>query len=153
MNKMVSLYILYSQYINITNCVFSEGGYGVRIQDGSHFVIQNSRFRKNIYVALKIHNCTDVSIVQNAFEENGGYTHPSLGAVFIGSSKSIEVRRNNFLDNVRGAYFMNCPRKEIIWDGNYWDQPRTLPKVVPGYRIWLYRFEVDWHPAAEPYDI
>ena len=152
-NKWVGLFILYSQYINITKCVASEGGYGVQIKDSSHFVIQNSLFRKNIYVALDIHNCTDVSIVHNSFEENGGYTHPSLGAVFIGSSKSIEVLRNNFLGNVKGAYFMNCPRKEVIWHGNYWDQPRTLPKVVRGYRIWLYRFEFDWHPAKESYDI
>ena len=152
-NKWVGLFILHSQYIDIIKCVASKGGYGIQIWDSSHFVIQNSLFRKNIYVALDIHNCTDVSIVQNAFEENGGYTHPSLGPVFIGSSKSIEVRRNNFLDNVRGAYFMNCPRKEIIWDGNYWDQPRTLPKVVRGYRIWLYQFDFDWHPAKEPYDI
>ena len=152
-NKWVGLFICYSQYINITKCVFFEGGYGVQVWDSFHFVIQNNLFRKNIYVALDIHNCTDVSIVHNAFEENGGYTHPSLGPVFIGSSKSVEVRRNNFLGNVKGAYFIQCRRRAIIWDGNYWDQPRTLPKVIPGFRLYLYRFEFDWHPAKEPYDI
>ncbi len=157
-NKVVSLYILNSQYINITNCVFSEGGYGVQIRDGSHFVIQNSRFRKNIYIALSFVNCTDVSVEHNSFEENGGYTHPSLGPVFFGLSKSVEVRRNNFLGNVKGALFDQCKRRAIIWDGNYWDQPRMLPKAVPGIRFFLvffciYRFDFDWHPAQEPYDI
>jgi parallel beta-helix repeat protein len=157
-NKVVSLYILYSQHINITNCVFSEGGYGVQIRDGSHFVIQNSIFRKNIYVALNIVNCTDVVVEHNSFEENGGFTHPSLGPAFFGSSKSVEVRRNNFIGNVKGALFDQCKRGAIIWDKNYWDEPRTSPKPVPGIRFFLvffciYRFDFDWHPAQEPYEI
>ncbi|UCD14587.1 MAG: right-handed parallel beta-helix repeat-containing protein [Thermoplasmatales archaeon] len=156
-NKRTSLFILYSQYINITNCVVYEGGYGVQIQDSSHLVIQNNLFMKNIYSAVYIINCTDVSVVHNSFEENGGYAHPSEGPVYIRSSKSIEVRRNNFLDNVKGGYFERCRIIDIIWDGNYWDQPRTLPKVIPGwFRLvskYYNRFDFDWNPAKEPYDI
>ena len=157
-NKRVGIFILYSQYINITNCVVSEVGDGVQIRGSSHLVIQNNLFRKNFWTALNINNCTDVSIVHNSFEENGGYMHPSLSAIFIDSSKSIEIRSNNFHGNVEGAYFQFCRRRDVIWDGNYWDQPRMLPKAIPGFRDisffgLLYRFVFDWHPAKEPYGI
>ena len=53
------------------------------------------------------------------------------------------------------------------WNGNYWGSPRTLPKIIYGIgRIFLFSyggeepaylyhptFDIDWHPAKEPYDI
>lgn len=152
-NNYVGLFICDSQDINVTNCIFSKDGYGIRVRDSNHFIVQNNLFQKNIYVALGIQNSTDGSVVHNSFEENGGYTHPSLSPVFIHSSKSIEVQENNFIGNVKGAYFMMCQRKAIHWDGNFWDQPRVLPKVIPGFKLYLYQFNIDWHPAQEPYDI
>jgi parallel beta-helix repeat protein len=149
-NLSVGLFIWYSQYINITNCVVSECTYGVQIWHSSQFKIQNTLFWKNSYVAIYILNGTDISIAHNSFEENGGLTHPMPGAISIVSSISIAVQWNNFIRNVKGTYFRDCPRKAILWDENYWDRPRMLPKVIPGR---LYRFNFDWHPAQEPYDI
>ncbi len=43
-----------------------------------------------------------------------------------------------------------------IWNENYWNRPRFLPKLIFG-RIGIYYLapwiNVDWHPAQEPYDI
>jgi parallel beta-helix repeat protein len=157
-NKYIGVFICYSHYINITNCFASEDGYGMCALHSSHLIYQNNLFRKNIYVGLYIGNSTDVSVEHNAFEENGGYFHPHLGAVHIISSNSIEVQQNNFIGNIKGAaYFDSCKRKAILWNGNYWDQPRMFPKMIPGISLYLllvfYRFDFDWHPAQEPYDI
>ncbi len=153
-NLSVGLYIWYSRYINITNCIVSECTYGIQIWHSSQIKIQNTLFWKNSYVAIYILNGTDISISHNSFEENGGLMRPFVGAISIVSSASVTVQRNNFIRNVKGTYFRNCPGKAILWDENYWNRPRMLPKVIPGYTIFrFYRFNFDWHPAQEPYDI
>lgn len=157
-NKYIGVFICYSHYINITSCITSEDGYGINALHSSHLIFQNNLFRKNIYVGLYIGNSTDISVEHNVFEENGGSFHPHLGAVHIISSNSIEVRQNNFIGNIKGAaYFDSCKRKAILWEGNYWDQPRMLPKMIPGISLYIllvfYRFDVDWHPAQKPYEI
>ena len=56
-------------------------------------------------------------------------------------------------------FYALSPNSKNIWDGNYWEKARILPKLIFGTyhfennRIWLHWFNVDWHPATEPYDI
>lgn len=153
-NKYVRLFICYSQVINVTHCNFSNGGYGIQVSQSSHCTFQNTLFTKNSYVSLFVVNDTDITILHNSFEKNiGGYMYPSLEPVYIEISSSIEVRQNNFIDNFKGEYFNGCSRKAITWNGNYWDKPRTLPKIIPGRRAILYQFDLDLHPAQTPYDI
>jgi len=44
-----------------------------------------------------------------------------------------------------------------LWDHNYWNRPRLLPKLILGIKIIDEKkkifAEFDWHPAKEPYDI
>jgi len=153
-NLSVGLYIWYSRYINITNCIVSECTYGIQIWHSSQIKIQNTLFWKNSYVAIYILNGTDISISHNSFEENGGLVRTSSGALRIDSSVSIAVQQNNFIRNNKGIYFSSNPRKAILWDENYWEKPRMLPKIIPGRTFFrLYRFDFDWHPAQEPYEI
>ena len=153
-NLSAGFYIWNSHNINITNCSISQCIYGIQIWHSSQLKIQNTWFWKNSYVAIYMLNGTDVSIVYNSFEENGGLVHPSPGAISIVTSTSIAVQKNNFIGNLKGTYFSNCPRKTILWNENYWDKPRMLPKVIIGRTIFsLYQVNFDWHPAQEPYNI
>jgi len=75
-------------------------------------------------------------------------------------SKFNNITMNNFLDNDRSAkFYALSPDSNNIWDGNYWDHARILPKLIFGSyhlennRIWLHWFNIDWHPAREPFDI
>jgi len=65
------------------------------------------------------------------------------------------IYHNNFLHNGWDAYLSGeCLRN--TWDGNYWNRPRLLPKVIIRRTVALFfslRLNFDWHPAREPYDI
>lgn len=153
-NLSAGFYIWNSHNITITNCCISQCIYGIEIWHSSQLNIQNTRFWKNSYVAMYMLNGTDISIAHNSFEENGGLVHPSPGAIRIDSSTSIAVQWNNFIGNRHGIYFSNCRRKAILWDANYWEKPRMLPKVIVGRTIFgLLQVNFDWHPAQELYNI
>lgn len=75
-------------------------------------------------------------------------------------SKRNNILRNNFLENQQDAYFRNrYPLENNRFLGNYWNQPRSRPKVIngmtfpflgAGFYNWTER---DWFPAQEPYII
>ena len=71
------------------------------------------------------------------------------------------ILKNNFIDNDISAlskyWFFSLFKNK--WDKNYWGKPRTFPKIIFGLKMIgnyfgiPYRFDVDWHPAKEPYAI
>ena len=88
------------------------------------------------------------------------------------NADDYEVKNNNFIDNEQHAYFeyvlylQFLPR--IKWKGNYWDDWNIrLPRLIKGEKVIIFVFRpgtvfkskvcdwynVDWHPAKEPYDI
>ena len=78
------------------------------------------------------------------------------GSVLIYSCSDNKIHNNNFINNGKGIYFLLC--KSNNWDGNYWDKPRIFPKLIRGKTmgllilLWPW-FNIDWHPAKEPYDL
>jgi parallel beta-helix repeat protein len=85
---------------------------------------------------------------------------------------NYKIIKNNFLDNRRNAGFgyylgelfifgfkyrsIREIRQTIKWDGNYWNGPRSFPKLIfgrlPPYGI-IHWVQFDLHPAKEPYYI
>ncbi len=71
------------------------------------------------------------------------------------------IKKNNFIDNqIHGlSKYWNFSLFRNKWDGNYWGRSRILPKIIFGLKMignFLgipFRFDVDWHPAKEPYDL
>jgi len=73
------------------------------------------------------------------------------------------IKENNFINNKRDAFINNSFRNR--WNGNYWNKPRILPKLIFGIICWYTPYpelreivipwipQIDWHPAKEPYDI
>jgi len=77
--------------------------------------------------------------------------------VVISSCNLNTIRNNNFIDNDKGLNFVYpiTPTVNIIME-NYWDKPRSLPKIIFGFKAFILPFPwilIDWHPAKEPYDI
>jgi len=87
-------------------------------------------------------------IVNNNISDN-------IWGILIRNRKYNKVISNNFINNTHHAYFRNTIFTK--WDANYWGVSRILPKIIFGdFKIGAFIipwFNVDWHPAKEPYDI
>jgi parallel beta-helix repeat protein len=71
---------------------------------------------------------------------------------FIGNNKSA-ISYQRILSKIKSFKIKyNLPIRRNVWDGNYWDKPRSLPYIIPGVLL-KFSFQIDWHPAQEPYDI
>ena len=70
-----------------------------------------------------------------------------------GSDNNV-ILCNNFYHNRLNPFFQKC--NDTKWDGNYWDRPRNLPKLLFGLKGYFGLFpwlNFDRHPAKEPYEI
>ena len=71
-----------------------------------------------------------------------------------------KIKCNNF-KNIRFHALFKF--KTVIplnqWDKNYWGRARMIPKFIPGFKMItgklgiLSKFQFDYRPAQEPYDI
>jgi parallel beta-helix repeat protein len=153
-SRFYGMYIAYSQGITITSCLISDSGDGLFMENCSYCLVERNTFTGNKYTGLLIYPGTKITIRGNAFIDNGGLFKPMFGGLVFRESTYNSVVQNNFIDNYRGqAFEEQC--KGNTFDGNYWDRPRILPKLIWGTNIvWLIpKFVVDWHPAKEPYDV
>ena len=81
------------------------------------------------------------------------------GGVYLCYATNCVVRENNFINSGCKITFiysiLNGPiRSNNKFEGNYWYEPRTVPKFIFGmFTLFIPWFHIDWHPAQEPYDI
>lgn len=97
------------------------------------------------------------SISNNHFSNNTRY------GIFLDYSYYNDIFRNNFFGNGKDAYFVKQDpikppwKYKNNWDSNYWRHSRLFPYLIHGkatFFIFTFNwFEIDWHPAKEPYDI
>jgi len=71
---------------------------------------------------------------------------------FADSSNNNRVTYNTFKENRLSAVFTGCTTN--IWDHNYWNRPRLLPKPILGYKT-VGKIPVPWvnfdrNPAKQP---
>ena len=84
-------------------------------------------------------------IYGNTFEENG------WGIQFILWCNENRVMRNNFIGNTRHVFFFTSSLN--LWNFNYWDRPRLLPKPILGMMGIIPWIKFDWRPLLTPYEI
>ena len=71
---------------------------------------------------------------------------------FIGNNKSA-LSYQRFLSKIKSFTLkQDLPIRRNVWNGNYWDEPRSFPYMIPGVLLKV-RFQFDWHPAQTPYEI
>ena len=90
------------------------------------------------------------------------------GGVLTGVTSADKILQNNFIGNKKLSavsvqrlaqimyimylkYYLQVPIRRNVWNGNYWNKPRSLPYIIPEFLS--LRFRVDWNPAKEPYEI
>ena len=130
-------------------------GGGIQLETSHHNTIifnniKNNNYGRGIWLLDSRKNL----IFKNNIKSNGMGIHMQW-------AHNNEIICNNFKRNWGGSAYMEfdledgCFRNK--WDGNYWNRPRVFPKLIFGYIEIFYGnipwFNIDWHPAQEPYDI
>jgi parallel beta-helix repeat protein len=170
--------IVNNSFINNTNSVFSVSGWNNTVE--GNFISQssigitlgatvNTIFSLNHlsenFVGIAVLSSYNTTVYQNNFSDN------ELGVLTFGTSAD-NILQNNFIRNNWSAMSyqsflarfrhlkitLGFPLRRAVWNGNYWDKPRSSPFIIPGViMIAIFKvplgFQVDWHPAQEPYDI
>jgi len=107
------------------------------------------------------HNTSHNTVSYNMIKKNSYGVYLSQGGHLRGCVTDNMFFRNNFLNNSENDAFF-CLwlfRCKNTWSGNYWGEPRILPKVIVGRTGFLPKqmnvpwVNVDWHPAREPYEL
>ena len=151
------------------NHVSESGLWGIDVD-----IVENSIFYKNTILSCRYgfsiydskNNLFTGNIIDDndigfdiRFSENNSIIKNSMSRNYAGldviSSNDNKIRKNNFIFNVIDASIGTC---ENDWDNNYWNRPRIMPKIIfLSFRDFIRNpkiyFDIDWHPAKEPYDI
>jgi len=184
MNNSIGIEMENVTFVNVTNCDINNNKVGIDIWDNSsnidihHNIINNTLFH-GIFVGKEIIMETyNISIHNNYISNNGRGTSFDGGiflqdcknqvtikhnifksnnkdGIFLLRSKQNLIIENNFIGNVRGAFFRSfCFFNR--WNNNYWDDwigfgPQLIFGLLFFNKIpWI---QFDWHPAQEPYNI
>ncbi|HMA83529.1 MAG TPA: right-handed parallel beta-helix repeat-containing protein [Candidatus Thermoplasmatota archaeon] len=165
----------------IENNVFTSNQEGIICYNCRETTISNNQVSDSI-AGIYLYNSIDMLVEKNSVStcNKGIYLEESNDnliqlndlsrndqGAFISYSANNLITENNFISNREHAKFTTwlSPTGLQIskWNANYWDDAIAfLPKWIPGVLfirtynpigIFLPWFSIDWHPAAEPYDI
>jgi parallel beta-helix repeat protein len=135
----IGIMISLSVNTNISHNVISEGDRGATIFGTYNTMLYRNNISYNENVGVTTVFTSADKILQNNF---------------IGNNKSAESDQLLLLKIQLFKKELNLPLRRDVWNGNYWDEPRSVPYKIPGLGLFLkFRFQVDWHPAQAPYDI
>lgn len=177
------------------NIIYDNNGVGIRIEGSSGFpfiyvqgchnkiyenIISNNRYM-GIFMGVGSQGASFNSIYKNYINNHtrnidvhgdcNSITYNDIRngkkyGVEISHSFGTNVKRNNFIDNDKNAYFYNS--YFTGWDSNYWHdwsgarnyEIKGLKVTFKGYDEWgwpIYEekvvYDYDYSPAEEPYDI
>ena len=121
-------------------------------------IIKNNNISENtigVYLMGSDYN----TIIYNSIANNNiGVNYDcEVGSVSANCNNNYIIK-NNFINNERHARFFHFLIQDEsiplnIWDQNYWDQPRNIPKIIFGFHTFIPWINIDWRPAQKPYDI
>ena len=164
-------------FTNIIGNVFTNCFVGITLWSSSGLPLASNsniisgNFFDNNDVAMEI-QAANTLITRNTISNHNGPLNLIIPALEL-EGRNNNVSCNNFINNIRDAsdWFYIVSLWDIfkirkyrnVWDGNYWGRPRSLPKIIfsilvfergfPNPSIPIPFFNIDWHPAKEPYDI
>jgi parallel beta-helix repeat protein len=154
-NKQCGIYLEESSNNNISeNLIDTQTYNGIGLFNSSNEnTISKNTILNNKYTGIRIIKSFDNNIFRNLLSKN-------LVGVRIEFSSNTEILNNNLIKNTDNeAYFIGniLSIYTNIWDGNYWNRQRILPKPIFGYTeiilIFFPWIMLDLHPAKEPNQI
>lgn len=147
------MYLNNVEYSNISNNIISENENGVYTGITFYNIFYRNNISNNKRLGVEIFCTSFDRFIQNTFIGNGRNVY--FIQPFLLRIKYLRILNHNAL-------------QPTVWAGNFWDRQRTMPYPILGLTIlWDYlgvislmynkylvdSFQVDWHPAQEPYDI
>jgi len=152
-NGDFGIYTQRANNITISDNIISNNKDGVYLISSKFNTIKGNIITSNnntgivLFTHIYIPESSEYNIVMgNNIISNNGY------GIILGKSNFNIIIENNFINNEKDAFiivsFLNH------WKQNYWNRPRILPKLIFGLNLFFIPwFNIDWHPAKEPYDI
>jgi len=143
-------------YNNIT-----ENKYGISMYSVHGVCYKNNIHENNIernQYGLELYNgCTSNTYENNIYLNN--FKDNNNGVIIKNDEYGLcpggnYFNQNNFIDNDISAKIE--PKRFLslfmgnYWEGNFWDRPRILPKMVYCKHLILSLFNTDWRPAFLP---
>jgi len=154
-NNQCGIYLEESSNNNISgNLIDGQpyNGIGLYNSSNNNTILKNT-FYNNKFSGVRITLCSGNLIINNMLSKN-------LIGVRIEHSSNSKIINNNLIKNTdREAYFVGdiFSIYSNIWDGNYWNKPRILPKPIFGNSGIIFMLLpwiiLDLHPASELYQI
>jgi parallel beta-helix repeat protein len=163
-----------AQYTTITKNSFEGADVCIYTLNSSHTIIQQNSFF-GLLAGIVLFNSMDTTITQNIVTSpycsimlmvslnntisSNNVSYDQYG-VYLVSSIDNMVTNNNFIrltdPSVKKQKSVYSVDSTNTYDGNYWDKPRILPKVIFGL-ITIFRnvklplmIQIDRHPAKTP---
>jgi len=166
-------------YCNVTNNI----GHGIGIfSNSSNIEIHHNTISKNTYNGIFVSRIVNRNIIinNNVVSKNGNFyffrggivlqdchncvtiknniisSNDIYGVYLLRSSGNVILENNFINNNISASFKYKSSNFCNIWNKNYWDRPRLLPKAIFGFLFeensipWV---EFDWHPAKNPYAI
>jgi len=152
-NGDYGIYTLRANNITINGNIILNNEIGVYLIASNFNTIKNNTITLNIYygIAIIAHYITSELSKYNIVEGNNITSNNRYG-IILGKSNFNIITENNFIQNEKDALFMVSFQNH--WNQNYWNRPRILPKLIFGSNLgFIPWFNIDWHPAKEPYVI
>ena len=132
--------------IKISNCTFDTNLIGIEIDYSCNIAIYRCDFLRDV-VGMYAY----FSSFNRLLECN--FNHDSDAGIYLKNSVFSFVYHCNFIHTKLPAYFTNSFFN--IWNKNYWNRPRILPKIIRGEIVTNNKnipwFNLDWHPLRSPY--
>jgi parallel beta-helix repeat protein len=139
--------------------IISQTEMGILLGSAVNTNISFNNISENLYFGITVLMSYNTVIYCNNISHNGY-------GVWTFITSADKILHNNFIENNKSAIsyqrFLskiksfklkyNLPIRRNVWDGNYWDEPRSLPYMIQGVLL-KFTFQIDWHPAQEPYEI
>lgn len=150
-NNIVRFNEVYGNWIGISSITGSK----------SNKIYSNKIYKNKIGIEITTYHSPMISqdheIYQNQIYDNGrgilinkksenlsifnNSIHNNLVGINIASSENNNISENYFFKNIVSALFFDCVKN--IWNNNYWDRPRIIPKVIYGYRA-IGKIPIPW---------
>jgi len=161
----MGIFIYEGKNNNISRNIIKNFTFGIAFGYSNNYSIYGNTLIDNIFgISSGGFSINDVISLNNISGSRWG--------IYALNSFNYKIIKNNFINNRRNAGFgyytyefivfgfkyrsIRDIRSTIKWDGNYWNRPRSFPKLILGHippygkMRWVH---IDMNPAQEPYDI
>ena len=147
-NGCEGIFLEYSSNNIISKNILIENKNGISLTCFSNYNIIDFNTISDQHFGIWIVLSSDNNIISNNSLSNNNW------GIYLSSSINNSVTFNNLKFNKVNAFFINC--KQLVWDCNYWNRPRLLPKPIFGLnkiyqKIWIPYINFDNNPVNKPF--